>query len=358
MSEPQNENAASPTPPPYQIVVKTGGTGSRMLAWMGWIGFIFCFLYLVAQFTVLHDYLDNSGGVTEQLHSGTESAKNKIAVISVTGVIMQGDGFVKQQIDRVRADKSVKAVVLRLNTPGGTVTGSDYLYHHLKRLRKEREIPIVVSMGSIAASGGYYIAMSVGDQKQSIYAEPTTTTGSIGVIVPHYDVSGLLEKYNIKDDSILSHERKQMLAMTRPIKPEHRKILQDYVDQAFQRFKQIVHEGRSVYRDQAGKVVDPKSGRDLATGEIFTAAKAKEYGLIDEIGFIEDAIARAKELADLKDSAVRVVKYKRPVSLMNLTGFASASKRPSELEMLLDLTTPRAYFLASSFPPLVSTMDR
>ena len=104
-----------------------------------------------------------------------------MAIITVSGVIVDGDGYVKKQIERVRQDEDVKAIVLRVNTPGGTVTGSDYILHHLNRLRAERKLPLVVSMGSVAASGGYYVSMAVGDQPQSIYAEPTTTTGSIGV---------------------------------------------------------------------------------------------------------------------------------------------------------------------------------
>ena len=162
------------------------------------------------------------------------------------GVIMDGDGFVKQQIDRVRQDDMCKAVVVRVDSPGGTVTGSDYIYHHLKRLREERQIPLVVSMGSVAASGGYYVSMAVGDQERSIFAEPTTTTGSIGVIMPHYDISGLLKQFQIEDDSIASHPRKQLLSMTRPMSDEDREIIQDYIDDSFSRFKEIVKSGRPV----------------------------------------------------------------------------------------------------------------
>ena len=107
---------------------------------------------------------------------------------------MGEESFAKKQIDQVRDDNHVKAVVLRVDSPGGTVTGSDYIYHHLKKLAEERQIPMVVSMGSVAASGGYYVAMAAGEKENTIYAEPTTWTGSIGVIIPHYDLTGLLEK--------------------------------------------------------------------------------------------------------------------------------------------------------------------
>ena len=102
------------------------------------------------------------------------------------------DGFIKRADRPVREDPIVVAVVARIDSPGGTVTGSDYIYHHLRELVEERKLPLVVSMGSVCASGGYYVAMAVGDQPNSIFAEPTTWTGSIGVIIPHFDLSGTL----------------------------------------------------------------------------------------------------------------------------------------------------------------------
>ena len=272
------------------------------------------------------------------------------ALADFCDVIIEGDGFVKRQIDRVREDKNVKAIVLRINSPGGTVTGSDYIYHHLSRLRKERKLPMVVSMGSMAASGGYYAAMAVADQPKSIYAEPTTTTGSIGVIIPHYDISGLLSRYDVKDDSIASHPRKQMLSMTRPIPDDHRRILQQYVDDSFDRFKDIVKSGRPAFRE------NPELLDELATGEIFSAMQAKENGLVDEIGFIEDAIDRALEMAGLDKETTRVVRYQKHVGLLDLPALAvSRSERSSDLSKLLELSTPRAYYLATSLPPFAAS---
>ena len=121
---------------------------------------------MLSQWSARRDYFDVTQGIRERFHSGAEGGRDKVAVISVRGIILEGDGFVKRQIDRVRQDERVKAVVVRVDSPGGTVTGSDYIYHHLKKLREERNIPLVVSMGSIAASGGYYISMAVGDQEK------------------------------------------------------------------------------------------------------------------------------------------------------------------------------------------------
>ena len=109
-------------------------------------------------------------------------------------------------------------------------------------------------MGSIATSGGYYVAMAVGDQPKSIYAEPTTTTGSIGVIIPHYDLSGLLARLDIKDDSLVSHPRKQMLSMTRPVSADDRRCLEAYLQDAFKRFKGVVKSGRPALSRGRGEV--------------------------------------------------------------------------------------------------------
>src|SRR5262249_659403 len=153
-------------------------------------------------FGSLEDYTHPGSEVREKYHSMNRFGKDKVAIINVEGTIMAGEGFVKHQIDAVKNDPHVKAVVLRVDSPGGTVTGSDYIYHTLKKMSEERKIPLVVSMGSVAASGGYYIAMAAGPNPKTIFAEPTCWTGSIGVIIPHYDISSLLEKWSIEDDSI------------------------------------------------------------------------------------------------------------------------------------------------------------
>jgi len=353
MAQPIN----APLPPPTQIIIKQQGTLSRFWSWIGWTGFLICLMALLSMSLKNRNYFDTTGGIQEKYHSGNKSASAKIAIIRVTGVIGSGDGYVKHQIDRVRADKDVQGIVLRVDSPGGTVTGSDFIYHHLNRLREERQLPIVVSMGGMAASGGYYVSMAVGNQEKSIYAEPTTVTGSIGVILPHYDISGLMDDYHVKDDSIRSHPRKQMLAMTRPIPDDHRALLQAHVMSSLARFISIVKAGRPALRDGVGL----KAGEiDLATGEIFTPAQAKTYGLIDEIGFIEDAIERVCEIQGLEVDEVRVVEYDPPPSLFGLASFKAASRAasgPLSLLESLENTAPRTYFLCSSLPPLITSTN-
>ncbi|MCA9262481.1 MAG: signal peptide peptidase SppA [Planctomycetales bacterium] len=346
--QPELVNRPAPPPPPQSptvIINQTGGTGWKVLAWLGWTGLLLCLPILFGLLVARSDYFDQSGGIQERYHSLSKTGSDKIAVIQITGTIMDGEGYVKSQIDRVRSDDNVKAVVVRVNSPGGTVTGSDYIYHHLTKLRDERELPLVVSMGGLAASGGYYVSMAVGNEENTIFAEPTTTTGSIGVIFPHYDVSGLLERFDIKNDSIVSHPRKQLASMTKEMSPEDRAILQGYVDQSFARFKEIVLSGRPKLREDADAL------DNLATGEIFTAEQALAGGLIDQIGFVEEAIERAIELAELDADSVRVVTYSQPPSLF---GVMSASAADQSLEAtLLNLSVPRACYLYTTLPNLL-----
>lgn len=353
-----NRPAPAPAPapqygyPPQPIVIQTRGTFQRLLGWAGWMGFLFCAVMLIGYVSTFYEYFNVTEGIQEKYHSGAKFGRDKVAIIDISGVIMDGEGFVKRQIDLIREDRAVRAVVIRVDSPGGTVTGADYIYHHLKKLKAERNLPMVVSMGSIAASGGYYVSMAVGDQERSIFAEPTTTTGSIGVIIPHYDVSRLLERFDVKDDSIASHPRKQMLSMTKALSDEDRAILMSYVNESLDRFKSIVKEGRPAFAEDGAKL------DELATGEIFTATQAQKHGLVDELGFIEEAIDRATELAALDKKNVRVVRYQRPPALFEFPGMASAHAPRGELALLLELSAPRAWFLASSLPPLVASSQR
>lgn len=282
----------------------------------------------------------------ERHHSLSRWGRDKVAIIQVEGTIVDGR-YVKQQIDRIRDDKQVKAVVLRVNSPGGTVTGADYLYHHLLKLREERVLPIVVSMGSLAASGGYYVSMCVGDTPDSIYAEPTTWCGSIGVLIPHYDLSGLLAEWKIREDSIQSHPLKTVGSFTREMTPEERQVLQDLVDAAFDRFKELIRRGRPQFRD------DPAALDAVATGQVFTTGQALEHGLVDSEGFIEDAIDRAIDLAGLDKDRTRVVQYDAPLGLFSLLSGA-ASPQPAGLDTaaLWELATPQAYYLWTRVPAL------
>ena len=366
----ENQPAPTPTPEPPPpplpnagrrrtlageqaiVVVQQPSIWRGILSWLGWIVAGLCLLSIMTFFSSRKEYFDNSGGIQEKYHSlSKKTSTNKIAVLKATGVITSGDGFVKRQIDRIKKDDDIKGIVVRIDSPGGTVYGSDFIFHHLKELKKERDIPMVVSMGSVAASGGYYIAMAVGDQEKSIYAEPLTTTGSIGVIIPHYNLSGLMDDYNVVDDSLATHERKKMLSISRPMTDDDREVLGKYIGHAFDRFKDVIKEGRPKFRD------DPAALDVLATGEVFTAKQAKESGLIDEVGFIEDAIDRVLEMADLKKDTTRVITYKRPVTLADAIaiGKAPGSEQNAVVSSVLKLSNQKAYYIHAPLANLIGS---
>ena len=253
---------------------------------------------------------DSEPNVQEKYVSHARSASDKVAIIPIDGVILEGsDGFVKHAIDRVAKDKSVKAIVLRVDSPGGSVSGSNFLYHHLKKLTAKSKIPLIVSMGSLAASGGYYVAMAAGPTPDSIYAEPTTWTGSIGVIIPHYNVAGLFKEYGVKEDSVASHRLKNMGSLAREMTDEERKIFQNLVDESFLQFKQIIRENRPQFQK------DPAALDKLATGQVYSAQQAQKLGLVDLF-------------------------------------LGQARSRGFDLDQLLDAAAPQAYYLANHLPPL------
>lgn len=301
-------------------------------------------LNLVLLSTFSGSFIHADSDLREKYHSLDRGARDKIAVIKVSGAIMDGEGFVDKQIKAVKNDDHVKAVVLRVDSPGGRVTACDYIYHRLNEMLAERDIPLVVSMGGLAASGGYYVSMAVGDTPDSIFAEPSTWSGSIGVIIPHYDLSGLLAEYDVEDDSIASHPLKEIGSPLKKMTDEERAILQGLVDNSFARFKEIVLAGRPKFRDQ------PEILDTVATGQVFATSQALEYGLVDKEGFLDDAILRAVELAGLDADKVGVVTYQRQMGLLDEVLFGSMAKAQqrnivSDVSRILDLSVPRAYYL-------------
>ncbi len=351
-------------PPTRVILEQHGGFFGRWGGRLGWLLLLFALIYIVGKHGELDRYKQTNPQVEEKFVGGKPSklsATDKVAIISVEGVIIKEDCFATWQIDQAAADPDVKAVVLRVDSPGGTVTGSNYIYHELLKLAEKKKIKLVVSMGSLAASGGYYVSMAVGDTPDSIFAEPTTWTGSIGVLIPHYDISELLEKWNIKDDSVASNPLKLMLSMTRKQTPEVAKkehdILQTLVDDTFKDFKDIVKAGRPKFRQ------DEKALDELATGQVYTAKQALANGLVDKLDYLDAAVARAIELnsANFNDPQnVRVVKYVQPQGLLAVLSGSNASGQSSRANMggidlgaILDLTAPRAYYLCTWLPAVV-----
>jgi protease-4 len=299
--------------------------------------------------------LDRSSSIRERylFRDKYRYGTSKVVVLNLEGVIIDGDDFLDSQIDQARHDDRVRAIVLRVDSPGGTISGSDYIYHHLRKLAEEKGIPLVVSMGSLAASGGYYVSMAVGPTPETIYAEPTTWTGSIGVIIPHYNIAGLMEKIGADEDSIASHRLKGMGSITRAMTEEEKQIFQELVDESFGRFKSIIRSGRPRFAQ------DPAALDKLATGQVYTAEQALKSGLIDRIGFLDDAVERAIDLAKLDRDDITVVEYEPLPTLAGLLFGATGTRRTEiDLAALLDLTAPRAYYLYSRVPLVVPSMPR
>ena len=278
----------------------------------------------------------NEGRLPEKYVSGNKDAKDKVAVLTISGTILGNEsGFIKKQIDSISKDKSVKAVVLRVVSPGGTVSGSDYYLEQLKKMKSERGVPVIVSMGSLATSGGYYVAMC-GD---TLFAEQTTITGSIGVIAPMYDLSELCQKIGVSSDPITSGPMKSMGSMTKPMGEEERKIWQALIDDNFARFKQIVREGRPQF------AAKPEELDAIATGQVYTANQALDNGLIDKIGFLDDAIETAVSSAGLNLNNCKVVKYASRSTLLDVILESQLEEMSTQTRILNLLSTPQLYYL-------------
>jgi len=312
--------------------------------------YLFVFLLLIGLMVSMRGGSGLPGEVTERHFSGNAKAGDKIAIISLEGVIYGGEetGFIKQ-IEKATGDDKVKAVVLRINSPGGTVSGSDYYHHKLLEFKKKRNLPIVVSMGTMATSGGYYLAVT-GDE---IFAEHSTLTGSIGVIMPNYDLSELCEKIGVKSAPITSGPLKELGSVTRKLTAEEQTVLESIVADMFSRFKDIVCDGRPDLQN------DPELLAQVTTGRVFLAKQALEMKLIDRIGYIDDAVERAATLAGSSPDNFNVVRYELPKTLMETMIGMKADKiagADSQIavaaELLNDIASPQMYYIYPRVLPI------
>ena len=208
----------------------------------------------------------------------------KVALVRVEGPIMDSRQAIEDIKDYTK-NSSVKAIVLRVDSPGGAVAPSQEIYEEVKKATAKKKV--VVSMGAVAASGGYYIAAPA----TKVFANPGTLTGSIGVIMEIPNIEGLMDKIGVKTEVIKSGRHKDLASMFRKMKDEDREILQSVMDDVHEQFIAAVAEGR---RMPVEKV------RAIADGRVFTGRQAKELGLVDELGNIEDAIKAAAELAGIE----------------------------------------------------------
>ncbi|MEZ4352098.1 MAG: signal peptide peptidase SppA [Myxococcota bacterium] len=205
---------------------------------------------------------------------------------------------VREVLDRAREDDEVRAVLLRIDSPGGTATASEQVYTEILRFRRERGMPVVAQLLTTAASGGYYVAMAA----DTVQAHPTTVTGSIGVIFTSLNIAGLMERIGIEDQTITAGEFKDAGSPFRRLTSDEREQLQSIVDDLHDRFREVVEAGRPA--------LGAERVRQLADGRIYSARQALENGLVDRIGTLEDAVAELERRLGV--TASRVVAYHRP----------------------------------------------
>ena len=249
---------------------------------------------------ILSSLKDERANISEKMITEGESEK-KVVIISVHGIIYPGSNLTRehsaselliQELKKAQEDPEVVAVVLDMNTPGGAVTATDEVYHELLKLR-DHKIKVLTCMRTVAASGGYYLAAGT----DYIIANRLTLTGSIGVIIGGVNYSGLFENIGVKPEVYKSGKLKDLLNMARPRDPSEAQIIQDIVDETHTEFAKIVASGRSLDLEQVTTGL-------IGDAAIFSGRTAKELGLVDELGYLEDAIEKAKELAKVKDPSV------------------------------------------------------
>lgn len=247
-------------------------------------------------------------------------ATDKIVVIPLSGSITTGDssssgsaitpGLVRDYLARAERDIAVKAIVFRIESPGGQIEPCQEILLEIQRAKETKKI--VVSMGGMAASGGYYIST----QADKIVALPTTQTGAIGVISSAVNVKGLLDKLGIQIEIFKGGKYKDMYWGFRELTPEETEIMQDMVDEYYEQFIDVVVEGRGLSEEAV---------RELATGQLYSGAKAKELGLVDELGDLDAAIDLAQQLVGIETATVEYYKPPR-LTIWSLLGLVDAIK--------------------------------
>lgn len=288
--DPQIQNSVTQNQPVYPPKKDNSGR---------WFWGIFLSLFLLVMIIVAISFFAFASAIKRdggEFVSG--GSGDKIAIVEINDVIVSSEKTV-EQIKKFREDKSIKAIILRVNTPGGGVAASQEIYEEVKKTRDSGKI-IVVSMGSIAASGGYYIAVG----SSLIIANPGTLTGSIGVIAQFISIKDLAEKLGISQTTIKSGNLKDAGNPFRQMNDTDKAYFQDVVDNSFGQFLDVVAKERKM---------DKQTLLQYANGRVFTGLQAKEYGLIDSLGTFEDAIRITGKMAGIEGEP-RIVREKKKFS--------------------------------------------
>ncbi|WNS74599.1 signal peptide peptidase SppA [Bacillus sp. DTU_2020_1000418_1_SI_GHA_SEK_038] len=271
----------------------------------------------------------NAGFVEEIMDEGNQM--KKIVVLDLDGVIQDtGEAtsiftsagynhksFMKK-LEQIKDDSTVKAVVIRVNTPGGGVVESAEIHDKIKEIQSETKKPVYVSMGSMAASGGYYISAPA----DKIFASPETLTGSLGVIMQGVNYAGLAEKYGVDFVTIKSGPYKDIMSPSREMTAEEREILQKMIDNSYEGFVKVISEGRNIPVAQV---------KEIADGRIYDGRQAQELNLIDGFGYLDDVIETLKQ--DHKLKGAQVVRYTENLGFGSIFSMGAQKLMGNDIEM-------------------------
>lgn len=328
----------SPPPAEQTLVIRQAAAGG----WKNWV--IRGLLLLLIVSTAINislwyaweDYFVSGEPPYERFRSGNPNAKAKIAVIEINGTIMYPfTERILKSIEQAQKDENVRAVLLQVDSPGGFVADSHQIYRELKKLAEQK--PIAVLMKRMAASGGLYVAMGVGPQGR-IFAEETCWTGSIGVIIPHYDMQELGKKVGVDSTPLVTGPYKDSLNPFRELTPKEKEVWDEILDDSFQRFIRVIAENR--------QPLEAADVEKLATGQIYTATQALENGLIDEIADEEAALDFLRKEIGLED--VRVITYRHAKSALDILLASAESSQPeNRWRAMAESTVPQAMYYTS-----------
>ena len=372
-----DSNIPPAAPPPIIYPPASRPTPRRGLGWKIAALILGCLLLLSVAAQVRHAvggllktpaaFHHVAGPKLEETYLEDNGSDHKIAVIPVEGIIsseMLGHegyslaDYIEDQLERASDDDAVRAVLLRVDSPGGEVLASDDIHNLIAKFQKNSGKPVVAAMGNLAASGGYYVSAPC----QWIVANELTITGSIGVIMQTYNYRGLMDKVGLRPETFKSGKFKDMLSGSKPaeeISSEERAMVQKMVNETFQKFKNVVAQGRADAnrknqgnKNATGRKLSPDWAQ-YADGRILSGNEAFQLGFVDELGNFETAASRARKLAGIPTA--NLVQYQQSFDfsqLLQLFGKSEARSLKLDLGMEpLRLKAGHLYFLSPTFAP-------
>ena len=304
---PRPQQPYPPKEESWKKVLKFGGFGC--------LGMIVIFFMFCCSLAVMEPYDDPSSNVKVQKVPGYDrSGSDYIAIIPIHGVIMSGNetsGVATPEafsvmMDKAENDQNVKAVIISIDSPGGEVNAADEIYRRILAFRQNTNRPVIALMKSMATSGGYYVAAAC----DKIIAGDMTLTGSIGVIISSYNVTGLLDKIGVKGEVYKSGAMKDMLSPTKERTPEEQKIVQDLVQECYIKFASIVSDSRKIPIEKITK-------GPIGDGRVYHGTKALSYGMIDQIGYLEDAVNLCEEMSRVPRNSLSVKSYENTIDFFD-----------------------------------------